>query len=245
MVKRIAVVGILFLTSCAAMQVSLEKKDLDVQTKMSDTIFLDPVGPNKKTIFLLVRNTSDKANFEISGPIRDALTAKGYAVIDNPDIAHYQLQANVLSVAKSSPSAAQAALHGGYGGTLAGAATGAVIGHAAGGWQGAGYGGAAGALVGAVGETAANSLVKDVTFVIITDIEIAERAKEGVVVRQDSKQDAKQGIGGGRRQTSSEIVDMKKYRTRIVSTANKVNLDYDEAAPALTNGLVRSLSGLF
>ena len=38
---------------------------------------------------------------------------------------------------------------------------------------------------------------------------------------------------------------MNKYRTRVISTANKVNLVYDEAAPDLTNGLTRSISGLF
>jgi beta-lactam-binding protein with PASTA domain len=99
--------------------------------------------------------------------------------------------------------------------------------------------------VGGLTETVANAAVKDVTFMIVTDIEISERAREGVVVRQDSQQDAAQGVGGTRRQTSSEVTDVKKYRTRIVSTANKVNLTYEEAAPQLTQGLTRSLSGLF
>jgi hypothetical protein len=38
---------------------------------------------------------------------------------------------------------------------------------------------------------------------------------------------------------------MNKYRTRVVSTANKANLQYEEAATELTNGLARSISGLF
>jgi hypothetical protein len=41
------------------------------------------------------------------------------------------------------------------------------------------------------------------------------------------------------------VTDYKSYRTRVVSTANKVNLNYEEAAPALTEGLTRSLAGLF
>jgi hypothetical protein len=41
------------------------------------------------------------------------------------------------------------------------------------------------------------------------------------------------------------VTKFKKYRTRVVSTANKVNLEYEEAAPALTQGLAKSLSGLF
>ena len=55
---------VLLLGGCAAVHTSIAKKDLDVQTKMSDSIFLDPVGPDKRSIFVQVRNTSDKANFD-------------------------------------------------------------------------------------------------------------------------------------------------------------------------------------
>jgi hypothetical protein len=113
------------------------------------------------------------------------------------------------------------------------------------GWTGAAVGGVVGGILGGVTETVANAAVKDVTFMVVTDIEISEKAKQGVIVRQDSQQDASQGVGGRRTQTSSEVTDMKKYRTRIVSTANKANLAYEEAAPELTAGLVRSISGLF
>jgi hypothetical protein len=233
------------LGGCAAVHTSIAKKDLDVQTKMSDTIFLDPVGPDKRQIFLDVRNTSDKANFDILLPVKQALQSKGYIISNDPEAAHYWLRANILSVDKASPTAAESALHSGYGGSLAGAAAGAAIGGGLGGWSGAGIGGLAGVVVGGAVETIADAAVKDVTYMVVTDIEIAERAKDGVVVRQDSLQDAKQGIGGSRRQTSSEVSDRKKYRTRIVSTANQANLDYNEAAPSLTSGLVRSISGMF
>lgn len=233
------------LGGCAAVHTSIAKKDLDVQTKMSDTIFLDPVGPDKRTIFLDVRNTSDKDNFDILMPVRQSLESKGYTISSDPDAAHFWLRANVLSVEKASPTAAESALSSGYGGSLAGAAAGAAIGGGVGGWSGAGIGGLAGAVVGGAIETVADAAVKDVTYMVVTDVEIAERAKESVIVRQDSQQDAKQGIGGSRRQTSSEISDRKKYRTRIVSTANQANLEYFDAAPSLTNGLVRSISGLF
>lgn len=247
--KWINVVGGVAIASllggCAAVHTSIAKKDLDVQTKMSDSIFLDPVGPGQRQIFLDVRNTSDKANFDILMPIKQALQAKGYIVSNDPDASYYWLRANVLSVEKASPTAAENALFSGYGGSLAGAAAGAAIGGGVGGWSGAGIGGLAGAVVGGGAELIADAAVKDVTYMVVTDIEIAEKAKEGVIVRQDSLQDAKQGIGGSRRQTSSEVSDRKKYRTRIVSTANQANLEYNEAAPSLTAGLVRSISGLF
>jgi hypothetical protein len=243
---RLALVALLAaLSGCAAVHTSIAKKDLDVQTKMSDTVFLDPPDPGQKSVYVEIKNTSGKANFDVQPYIVRALQAKGYEVTDNPRQAHYWLRANVLSVDKASPTAAEQALGGGYGGAWAGATLGATIGGAAGGWPGAGYGGAAGSLVGAAVETIANAAVKDVTFMAITDVEIAVKAGRGVLVREDSQQDAKQGMGGGRRQSSSEVSDKKKYRTRVVSTANKVNLGYEEAAPGLTDGLVRSISGLF
>jgi outer membrane lipoprotein SlyB len=233
------------LGGCAAVHTSIAKKDLDVQTKMSDTVFLDPVGPSKKTIYVDIRNTSDKSNFDIQAAIVHNLQAKGYTVMSDPDRAHYWLRANVLSVDKASPTAAENALHAGYGGAITGAAIGTATGAALGGWSGAGIGGLAGAAAFGIAETVADAYVKDVTYMAITDIEIAEKAKKGVLVRQDSKQDAKQGIGGGRTQTSSEVSDKKQYRIRVVSTANKANLEYPEAAPLLTEGLTRSISGVF
>lgn len=209
------------LSGCAAVHTSIAKKDLDVQTKMSDTIFLDPVEPSQKTIYLNVRNTSDKTNFDIAQPVVRVLESKGYTIITDPKKAHYWLQVNVLSVDKASPTAAQAALGAGYGGALTGAAA---------------FG---------IADTIAGAAVKDVLFMAVTDVEIAERAEDGVIIRQDNQQDAKQGIGGARRQTSTKVSNMSKYRTRVVSTANKVNLQYEEAAPDLTNGLTRSISGLF
>ena len=57
--------------------------------------------------------------------------------------------------------------------------------------------------------------------------------------------DASQGIGGAETTTFSEVTDEKRYRTRVMSTANKVNLQYEEAAPELNAGLTRVLAGLF
>lgn len=227
------------LGGCAATQVALSKKDLDVQTRMSDTIFLDPVSPDKRTLYIQVRNTSDKPNFDIEGPIRQAIEAKGYRVTNNPEQAHYHLLANVLSVEKASPSAAESALNAGYGGAFAvGAISGGLITES---FKGAGIGGLAAGAAAVV----ANSLVKDVSFMVISDVQISEKAKEGVLIRQDTKLDAKQGSSGSSRQTMSEVSDRKTYRTRVVSTANKVNLKYETASPLLTSGLSRSLAGLF
>src|SRR6476620_6759199 len=92
----------IILSGCAAVHTSIAKKDLDVQTKMSDTIFLDPVEPDRRIVYLNVRNTSDKSNFDIAGPVARVLEGKGYIITPDPKKAHYWLQVNVLSVDKAS-----------------------------------------------------------------------------------------------------------------------------------------------
>ena len=128
---------ILGLFGCAATQVAIEKKDLDVQTKMSETIFLDPVAPENRTIFVNIKNTSDK-DLDIAADISNAIAARGYKVVQDPNLAHYMLQANVLSVGKTDPSALRETLVAGYGGPLMGAAVGAAATRS---WGGAAAGG--------------------------------------------------------------------------------------------------------
>ncbi|HXH11202.1 MAG TPA: complement resistance protein TraT [Alphaproteobacteria bacterium] len=181
------------LSGCAAIHTSIAKQELDVQTKMSDTVFLDPVGPDKKVVFVQIRNTSDPA-FDLEAPVVSAIAAKDYRITQDPDAAHFRFLENVLNVSTASPTGAEAALASGYGGVWAGSATGAAVGGVTHGWQGTAVGG----VVGGMTETVANAAMKDVTFMVVTDIEITEQAKPGVIVRQDSQQDASQGIGGRR-----------------------------------------------
>ena len=73
LLSLLAVVGLL--SSCAAVHTSIAKKDLDVQTKMSESVFLEPVRPDKKTIFIQIRNTSDK-QFDLEQAIASAIAAR-------------------------------------------------------------------------------------------------------------------------------------------------------------------------
>ena len=100
-IQLIALAALLtILSGCAAVHTSIAKRSLDVQTRMSDAVFLDPVSPDKRTVFVHVRNTSDKPNFDLEGPIRKAISARGYRVIDDPEAAQFKLQAQILSVSK-------------------------------------------------------------------------------------------------------------------------------------------------
>ena len=194
---------------CAATHVAISKRDLDVQTKMSSTIFLDPVAKNKQVIYLQVRNTSDKSDLKIEDSIRSGITGRGYKIVKDAGRAHYMLQINVLQAGKIDPAAAQAAFGAGYGGAMTGILAGAAAG-------GSGRDAATGGLLGGIIETVSGAFVKDVTYSIITDLQISERN------------------GGG----------WKRYQTRVLSTANKVNLEFPRLSPA-SKGLIASISGLF
>ena len=239
--RSVTVVGcllaLLFMGGCAATNTMISKRNLDVQTKMSATVFLDPVEPEKRSVFVQVRNTSDK-NMDVSAAIANAIVSHGYRVVNNPRKAHYMLQASILQVGKMDPSAASAALAGGYGGALDGAVIGGLA--ASGSNNTAGFG-----LLGAVAGTIANAAVKDVTFTMITDLQISERAPKGVRVHQETDSNMSQGTSTHVSQHMKSISHWKRYRTRVVSTANKVNLSFDEAQPVLARGLEKSISGIF
>jgi Enterobacterial TraT complement resistance protein len=238
--------AVLLLQGCAATQVALGKRDLDVQTKMSATVFLDPVPPEQMTVFVQVRNTSDRQDLDIAEDVKNAVIAKGYRVVRDPKLAKYYLQANILFVGKTSPTAIQQQTGGGFGAAIQGAALGMAVGTVAGGRNGMDSKQAAtAALVGGVAEVVSGSLVKDVYFSIVTDVQIKERLANGKQAQVNSKHSMSQGTSGTESVTFSDQVDMKTYQTRVISSANKMNLEFDEAAPVLKNGLTRALSGMF
>jgi hypothetical protein len=235
-----------FLAGCAATTTAVSKRELDVQTQMTDSVFLEPVAPDRRTVFLDVRNTSDKPDFDVEPAIRRQLEASGYQVVDDPDQAQFMLQANVLQAGRNSETAADAAGEGGFGSAVSGAAVGAGSGYLLGQAGGSDVGlTIAGALLGAAVGTVADAYVQDVTYTVITDLRVSERARGGVVVSQSEQQNLGQGSGGSVTQASSTITDWKHYQTRIVATANQANLDWPDAAPFMVDGLTRSIGGIF
>lgn len=228
------------LTSCAATSTVLEHGKLETDTKLSQTIFLDPVAQSQKTAYIAVTNTSQEL-VTVDKSLKQALEEHGYKVVGNPAKAHYMLQANILKVGKMSASASQSALGGGYGGALAGAAMGTALGALSGHSStmiGAGIGGG---LVG----LAADSLVKNVNYTMITDVQISERVGKGVKVNEQFQSHLTNGSSTIISQVSSRDSQYQRYRTRVVSNANKVNLKFTDARPALEQGLVKVIAGIF
>lgn len=234
------------LSGCAAVQTSIAKRNLDVQTRISTAIFVDAVKRSKRTVYVDVR--SGVMEFD-----RNALTravkgefknnANGYTITDDPDKAQYHMNIFVLKLEKTSPTAADVALKKGYGGDRgAGAMAGAVVGADQ---TGSATGTVFGGLLGALGTTAVNAYVQDVTYMLVADVQIKEKTRKGVFVRKDTKISAKVSDAGTSTQRVSEVSKYKEYRTRIVTTANKANLELSEAQELMFKKTAYAMSSFF
>ncbi len=237
--------GITFLTGCAAIHTSIAKRNLDVQTKTSSAIFVDPVKKSKRKVYVEVRSAVmefDRRKFKKAVMNSFVDNDNGYIITDDPDEAQFQLSAYVLKLEKASPTAAEAALNQGYyGGSqsqgqaiAAGAALGYQSGHSA-----------QGAVVLGVGSTIADAFISDVTYMLVVDVQIKEKTRKGVYVRQDSKISNKLSDSGTSTQRVSEMTNQKVYRTRIVTTANKSNLELSEAEDLMFKKTAYAMSGFF
>lgn len=226
------------LCGCAATQTALEHGNLSTSTKMSETIFLDPVSNRQKTVYVSVKNTSDqKINFSKS--LAQALESHGYKVVNNPDSAHYLVQANVLKVGKMSLKASEVAIGAGFGSTLAGISAGTAIGSLTDNSNAM----IAGGLAGGLASMAADALIKDVNYAMITDVQISERTAHKITQKTFSS--LNNGSSSNTVQNYSENTRFKRYRTRIVSNADKVNLQFADARPVLENNLASAIAGIF
>ena len=171
----LSIVGFLGLSGCAATNVALTKKNLDVQTKTSTAIFIDPVAPAKRTIYVDVKSgvqEFDRAVFRTLLKDSFAINDNNYRIVDDPETAQFTLSAYVLNLEKASPSAAETALGRGYqgGGILAGAVIGGSSAESL-------IGAAVGGLLGAGVDMVSGALVKDITYMLVVDVQVKERAK--------------------------------------------------------------------
>jgi len=238
----ITITSVSILSGCSSISTVIEKRDLTVETKMSDTIFLEPVSSKEKRVFIQLRNTTDK-NIDaraLSKKLKNILTAKGYSVTQNMDNAVFVIQQNLLSVSKTDKRNAYGPMQAGFGGALVGGTIGGITGSSG----SYGQSMAIGSLIGAGIGLATNALVKDVYYNMVTDLQIRQRVK-GNKVNYTKTASAKSGSSAGMTQTISGQSEWLTYRTRIVSVANKVNLEFVEAQSQLENKMMRSVSGIF
>lgn len=263
------------LAGCATVTTAVEHRNLKASSKMSSSLFIDPVAPSQQTVLVQVRNTTDKPDFQIAQPLIASIQAKGWRLVDDPDAANLILQVNILQAGQTEANAVQSALASGYGGGLLGSAALGGTAAALGGANGYGIGGSA-LAVGAA-DYVGSLLVKSVMFSAITDVRVLVRGKPGqtYTVTHSASNDGSSASGGATQagqlaalaaalrgapgpgtvessvqnqsttQSYTETSDRKTLQTRIVSTAEQVNLKWEEALPALRDGLVASIGGLF
>lgn len=231
------------LQSCAATHTAISKRELDVQARTSTAIFVDPVPKAKRTVYLDIRSgvmEFDRNEFKKFVTEQFAQNGNEYRLTDDPDSAAYTMIAYVLNLEKTSPSAAETALNQGYmGGAIAGGAVAGAV--ATNTWRG----GAVGGVLGGAAEHLTGAFVKDVTYMLVCDVQIKERTKYGAIVRKDTQVDTKVSDAGSSRQTVSEVSNQKEYRTRIVTTANKANLKLEQASELMFQKTAYAMSGFF
>ncbi len=238
----VAVLLFFCMNGCAATKALILKRALSVETKMSETIFLEPVSPERRIIYVDIKNTTDKDLPGIEYGIKGKIASNGFKITEDPAEATFILQANILKVGKTNLDEANSMLGKGYQGVVEGTVIGGVIGGAIGGDEGTVIGGITGGVAGFLLDT----LVTDDLFTMVTDIQIRESARGGEIISQTQSTEAGQGTATKVKQTSRvNNVKWKIYRTRVISVANKANLDFEEAKPYLQAGLVRSIGGIF
>ena len=225
---------VLAFSGCAAVDTAVKKRNLETQTKMSETIWLNPQFVGDRSIYVQVKNTST-SNIALEQDIKNVLIGKGYKIVNTPNNANYWLQVNLLNVSKMDLKESEAALNG-----LTGAGIGATIGayntgsaNTAIGW------GIAGGIAGIV----ADAMVSDNFYTMVTDILVSERTPYKVA--HEAVNATTQGTRGVNMTQSANTTNMNKYQTGVVSTANQVNLKLQEAEPQLKAELLKVISNIF
>jgi len=229
------------LGGCSAIHTSVAKRNLDVQTKISTSIFVEPVAKAKRKIYLEVRSgvmEFDRNSFRKAIEEQLVNSGNGYRLTDEPEKAQYRMSVFVRNLEKTTPEGAARALSSGYQGVGVGVAAGYALGGSGRDMAGSGL------LMAGVG-VVANAFVQDVMYLLVADIQIKENAGKGVIVRRDSKVNSKISDDGGTTQTFSEASNKKEYRTRVVTTANKANLELAEAQPLMFEKTAYAMAAFF
>ena len=78
---------------------------------------------------------------------------------------------------------------------------------------------------------------------MVTDILISEKTVKNV--QTSTKNAVKQGNSGTMTSSTSSSSNIEKYSTRVLSTANQVNLKFNSAVPILEDELIKVITGIF
>jgi uncharacterized lipoprotein YajG len=194
---------------------SKKQNALEVETLLSQSVFLRPTLLGERSMYIRFTSTADKP-VDLEGlqkQLTERFRAKGFR-LTSPEQANFMLQINVLSISKTTKSLTKEAVSNGFGAAVA-VANAAI--------------GPAGQVVGTAAQSASNVFFKDYYFNMITDILISERTPRINQLKGEPSEDAK----------------WKEHPTRALSSAKDTNANQDECIDSLEENLLRVLNGLF
>ncbi len=227
------------LAGCSATQTAIKKRNLQVSSKTSSAVILEPISPEKRVAYVRVRDASGE-NFDLKNDVISAVQSKGIKITKEPSEANFMLTATILQAGKTTKDHAASALSSGFSGALIGVGSAALL--------GANHHGASGiGLAGAAAGFLADTMIEDVYYSVVVDVEMRERPLEGdsfvngdvISVKATNNSVAPNYVKRGKN------YNWITHQTRVVTTANKVNLKLEEAMPEIKQGLSQILSSMF
>lgn len=235
----LAAIGALGLAGCATGPApqgtsasGLSAGHMQLSVHMSSSIFLQPVAPSKRVVFVEGHNTSSAQNLGFQPLVVHDLMQRGYQVTNDPTRAEYMVMCNVRYIGKQTASnTASGVLAGGFGAAITSAAFGGN------GGTSAAYG-LAGALVGGV----VGHFLSQKAYMMVVDIQLEQR-QSGVYTT--SQTNAQQGLGNTTTSSTSSVKNWMIYRDRIVAQAHALDLAFSYAKPSLTKVVAGEISGIF
>ena len=208
----------------------LSSGNVALSTKMSSSIFLQPVAPQDKIVYVSARNTSTATGLNFRNELISALRSEGYSVANNPQKANFMLMSNVLYIGKESQNYTVAsALAGGFGGAFIGSRYNSGTSMIA--------GGALGALAGGI----IGSMFQNKNYMMVVDIQLEQR-QAGTYTT--SSTNASQGTASNVTTYNAGVKNWAIYRDRIVSQASAMNLVFTSAEPLLKQQMAHSIANL-
>lgn len=208
----------------------LSSGNVALSTKMSSSIFLQPVAPQQKVVYVSVRNTSTATGLNFRNELISALIGEGYRITNNPQEANFMLMSNVLYIGKESHNYTMAgALAGGFGGALIGSR-----------YQ-TGTGVVAGGVLGALAGGIVGSMFNSKNYMMVVDIQLEQR-QAGTYTTNSTA--ASQGTASTITTYNAGVKNWAIYRNRIISQASAMNLVFSSAEPLLKQQMAHSIANL-
>lgn len=212
----LAIVCSMLLSGCATMRMHMRYGDLESQTEMRETVFLEPRSDLPPTVYLTETCAAD-GEISVRPQLDRHLVTSGYTLVGTPDEATYVFQVNHVRLVEQELSedqtlgdAISSAFTAGFAAGLAADVLGASSDAVAG----------IGLAVGVIGFIA-DSQTKHLAHLLTTDVLVTETVPHG------------------------DSVEVRHHETQIVSGAAKVNLRKDQALPVLVNGTSRALGRIW